>query len=166
MDDILGDLEEIVGDYGFDETVGTALAPMPRSGVARPGTAVLPDGRRVSNRKYSKSRIQVLPLSSPAAIAAGASSTFSTRPQCLFRAERWVVQDAAGAFTIQDLKIGKNSQLLNSGSVPSAVFGAGAFGVRLKCDTAAVAMDISTSVTNTSGAAASFVSALIGPSIE
>lgn len=167
--ELLGDLDEILGDGGgYEETVGAPMLPATRAGglygrpYALPGT-----GPAVASRGYSKGRSLVLPLSSNGTVAASATATITTRPQTLFRPERLVVQDSSGNFTINDLKIGKNSQFVAAGSLPSAVFAANAFGVRLKMDTCQVAMDVAINVTNNDGGAAhSFTAALIGPSVE
>lgn len=168
--ELLGDLDEILGDGGgYEETVG---APMPT--LARPVAGLygrpygLPgSGPSVASRSYSKGRSLVLPLSSSGTVAASTTTTITARPQTLFRPERLVIQDSGGNFTVNDLKIGKNSQFVAAGSLPSAVFAANAFGVRLKMDTCQVAMDVAINVTNNDGGAAhSFTSALIGPSVE
>lgn len=165
-DEVLGELDEILGDERYEETVG---APLP---VRYPGYG-MPPGMRVGSqtvvgsRAYSKGRQLALPIDSVTNVAASATAIITTRPQTLFRAERFVTNDPNGNFLINDIRVGKNSMFLNSGSIPAAVFAANAFGVRLKMDTAQVAMDISVSVTNTDGGAGHrFNGVIIGASVE
>lgn len=155
--EILGNLDEILGSARdwerYEETVGAGLA-------------TIPGGARLISRQPTKSRQQVLPLSSNGTIAASTQAQVSNQPQSVFRPERFIVSDSNNVFTIQDLKVGQYSQFLNAGSVPSALFGPGAFGVRLKMDTAQVSMFITAQVTNTdSGAAHAFTAAVVGPSV-
>lgn len=157
--EILGELDEILGSslYGprhFEETVGASLA---RS---------IPGGAQLMSRGPTKSRQQALPLSSTGNIAANTQTTVQNQPQVVFRPERLIITDANGNFTVQDLKVGKDSQFIASGTVPSAVFGAGAFGIRLKMDTCQVSMFVSVTVTNTDNANGhQFLGAVIGPTV-
>lgn len=159
---LAGDLDEILGDGVFEETVGapTALAPL------APRSAYAVQGRQVAARKYSKARQYTLPLSSTAKVTAATQQVITNAPQVLFRAERLVIADPNNYFTIQDLKVGKNSQFAAAGSVPSAVYANGSFGVRLKCDTCQVSMQVAITVTNTDNADHLFSAAVIGPAIE
>lgn len=100
-------------------------------------------------------------------IAANAATQIVSRPQVPFRPERFVVpSDIAGSFTIDDLKIGKDSQLVATGPIPARIFEEGSFGVRLQMDTAQVANDITVSATNVSLAAARFRAAMIGTAVQ
>lgn len=163
-----------------------AKRPMPRrpgTGLARPGfnaaavqkTALLnalmerraQAGAMLSERAPTKSREYPLGFVSAAALAAGASARITTRPQVPFRLDRLVVpSDLAGLFTIDDVKVGKNSQFAAEGSVPARIFQENAVGVCLKGDTAQISMDVTIVVTNISGAAAFFRAAIIGPAVE
>lgn len=103
----------------------------------------------------------------PDLVAAGAILTIITSPQIVFRPERFVVpSDIAGLFSLVDLKIGKNSQLASQNEIPCRTFDERGVGVTLKCDTAQISQQISVTVRNTSGAAATFTGCLIGESIE
>jgi hypothetical protein len=101
------------------------------------------------------------------AIAAGASVTIVSRPQVLFKGQRLVVpSDVAGDFSIDDVKVGKNSQFVAEGAIPARVLQENAFGVSFELDTAQISQDITLSVTNISGAARVFRAALIGRAAE
>ncbi len=115
----------------------------------------------------TKAREYPLGFASADTIAAGASSRITTRPQVPFRLDRLVVpSDIAGLFTIDDVKVGKNSQFAAEGAVPARVFQENSVGVCLKGDTAQISMDITLNVTNISGGASRFRAAVIGPAVE
>jgi hypothetical protein len=115
----------------------------------------------------TKSREWVLGFDSVVTIAAGAAATITQRPQVIFRPERLVIPGTiAPSFLVTDLRIGKNSQLLSAGALPAEVFSQNAFGVRLKMDTAQVAMDIVIVIQNISAGAVRFTVAMIGEAVE
>lgn len=156
-------VDELVGDdiIGDDEIVGSApiarLAPTPGS----------PQGSMLRTRAPSKGREYVMGFDSVTTVAAGATAIITTRPQVVFRPDRLVIPASiASSFLINDLKVGKNSQFVAATAVPAEAFTQGAFGVRLKLDTAQVSQDIILNVTNTSGGALRFTAALIGPAVE
>ncbi len=157
VDELLGD--DIIGD---DEIVGAGptlarLAPVPG----------YPQGQMLRTRAPTKGREYVMGFDSVATIAAGASAIITTRPQVIFRPDRLVIPASiASSFLLNDLKVGKNSQFVAATAIPAEAFTQGAFGVRLKLDTAQVSQDIILNVTNTSGGALRFTAALIGPAVE
>jgi len=124
-------------------------------------------GALLTERHPTRAREYPLGFVSAAAVPAGGFARITTRPQVPFRLDRLVVpSDLAGLFTIDDVKVGKNSQFAAEGSVPARIFQENAVGVCLKGDTAQVSMDVTLSVTNISGAAAFFRAAIIGPAVE
>ncbi len=155
-------VDELLGDdvLGAEELVGAALARL--SPV--PG---YPGGQTLRTRMPSKGREYVMGLDSVATVAAAATAIITTRPQVIFRPDRLVVPASiAASFLINDLRVGKNSQFVSATAVPAEAFTQGAFGVRLKMDTAQISQDIILSVTNISGGALRFNAALIGPAVE
>ena len=124
-------------------------------------------GALLKERQPTRAREYPLGFVSAAAVAAGASTRITTRPQVPFRIDRLVVpSDLAGLFTIDDVKVGKNSQFAAEGAVPARIFQENGVGVCLKGDTAQISMDVTLSVTNISGAASFFRAAIIGPAVE
>lgn len=114
-----------------------------------------------------KSREFPVGFDSVATIAAGATATLTQRPQIIFRPERIVVPAAVAAFfQIQDVKVGKNSQLVSAGAIPAATFSETAFGVRLKMDTVQISQDLILIVVNIDVAARRFLASMIGESVE
>lgn len=115
----------------------------------------------------NKSRIFPLGFQSDGTVAAGGSVTIVSRPQVLFRGERLVLaSDIAGSFTIDDVKVGKDSQFVAEGPIPGRVLQENAVGVGFQLDTAQISQDISIAITNISGAPATFRAALIGTAAE
>lgn len=153
------------GMYG-DSILGAAAAPqalVQQAALERK----LRQGTVLQQYNPMKGRQLILGFASTGTIAAGATVDIIQRPQLVFRPERVVVPAAIGAnFNIADIRIGKNSQFLSAGAIPGAVFSEGAFGVRLKMDTAQIAMDIDLRVTNISAGALNFFAAMIGDSVE
>lgn len=124
-------------------------------------------GALLHDRTPTKSREYPLGFASALPVPAGGSTRITTRPQVPFRLDRLTVpSDIAGLFTIDDVKVGKNSQFAAEGAVPARIFQENAVGVCLKGDTAQISMDVTISVTNISGAAATFRAAVIGPAVE
>lgn len=124
-------------------------------------------GALLKERQPTRAREYPLGFVSNGAVGAGASARITTRPQVPFRLDRLVVpSDLAGLFTIDDVKVGKNSQFAAEGSVPARIFQENGVGVCLKGDTAQISMDVTISVTNISGAASFFRAAVIGPAVE
>lgn len=158
VDELLGD--DIIGE---DEIVGAAPTRLAR---LAPGPGY-PQGQVLRTRAPTKGREYVMGFDSVVAVAAGAAAIITTRPQVIFRPDRLVVPASiAASFLINDLRVGKNSQFVAATAVPAEAFTQGAFGVRLKLDTAQVSQDIILNVTNTSGGALRFTAALIGPAVE
>ena len=67
-----------------------------------------------------------------------------TQPQTLYRGRRlFLIPSAAGVCVLQDLKVGKDSQLDNSEPVPAEMFAPLSFGGDMNIDTAQVSMIVS-----------------------
>jgi hypothetical protein len=115
----------------------------------------------------TRGREQALGLNSAAAVVAAATVVITARPQIVFRPDRFVVAATiAASFTINDLRIGKNSQFVSGGGISAEIYSSIAVGTKMKLDTCQTGQDVTLNITNTSGAALQFFSALIGPSIE
>ena len=96
-------------------------------------------------------------------ILAGASQDIQIQPQVDFRVERLIAANSlAPNFSIRDVKVGKDSQLVASGEIPAETFSNLSVGVGLKGDVCRVGQIITVSVVNTSGAPARFRGSLIG----
>lgn len=157
-DDSLEDLL-LAGDgmQGIDEQVRQqAIAQI----VAKNGL-VMRQQQPTSSRRFP------MGFESNGLVAAGTSVTIVSRPQVLFRGERLTVpSDIAGDFVLDDLKIGKNSQLVAEGAIPCRVLQENAVDAEMQLDTAQVSQDISLSVTNIAGADRTFRASLLGRAAE
>lgn len=121
------------------------------------------NGLMLKEVKPTKSRIFPLGFTSPAPVPAGASAVIIARPQVLFKGLRLVIpSDIAGDFTIDDLKVGKDSQFVAESSIPARILQEDAWGVLMQLDTTQIAQDVSIAVTNISGADRVFRAGLIG----
>ncbi len=160
VDEILGDMDEILGD----DIIGAAAPKAVAKLAASPG---YPGGQALRTRAPSKGREYVMGLDTVTTVAAAATAVITSRPQVVFRPDRLVIPASiASSFLVNDLRVGKNSQFVNATAVPAETFTQGAFGVRLKLDTAQVSQGIVISVTNVSAGALRFTAALIGPAVE
>lgn len=126
-------------------------------------------GLVVSQRAPMRAREYPLGFDSGAIlIPNNTSASITNRPQVVFRTERLVVpSDIGGGFVVDDVIVGKNSQLAsNTVGLPARIFDERSVGVRLAADTAQISQDITLKITNVSGAPARFRAAIIGPAVE
>ncbi len=155
---------------GYEEIIGAAPVGglMRRPIIARTGGLPgYPGGQSVAVRGPDKAREQFLGLDSVTTIAAAATVNVTSRPQVTFRPDRLVIAaTVAASFLINSFFIGRNNQSIGNVAVPAEAFTQGAFGVRLKLDTAQISQDVVLNVTNTSAGALRFNAVLIGPSVE
>ena len=142
------------------------------TGQCPPGTSLPPWGPggrvRFKDTPPTNSRELAIPFDSgPVLIPAGAAVTVSAQPQTKFRGERITIGNSISPnFSIDDLKVGKDSQFSSPGSHLAEVFSSTAFGVRMLLDTATPGILISFSVTNISGAGARFRATIFGLSAQ
>jgi len=158
LDNIVG-LDTIVGadDARAATSTNAAQATFPTNRA---------QGPRLVAQRLDEARELLLGFG-PTAIAGGGTSTFTTQPQLPFRPSRFVIpSNTVAQFSVNDLKIGKNSQFLSSNSVPAAVFSELAVGVALGLDTCNVGQQITVSITAIIGGPYTFAAALIGTSLQ
>jgi hypothetical protein len=99
-----------------------------------------------SDRKLLSGELEIL-------VPPGHTVNLTTRPQVVFRPEKLVLDDeSADHFQVYDVKVGRNSQFLSSYPMPGTLFKA-TTSPWLKMDTAQVSMDVTVTLTNTSGVA-------------
>jgi len=114
----------------------------------------------------TKARKQVLGMVSSGTIAAAGTATITARPQTFaFKPERVFIPATIGPdFTIQDIKVGNVSQLVQSGDLPAEAFSQTSFGVEMDMDTVQTSQDFIIQVTNISGGARTFRALILGRS--
>ena len=82
-------------------------------------------------------------------VPAGQTQGIEQKPQVLFRGERLAVPNSIVLnFDLEDIKVGKDSQLASPGSMPSECFSNLSVGVRMQLDTAEPGITITLLVTN------------------
>ena len=100
-------------------------------------------------------------------VEANISANINVQPQVIFCPERLVIPESiADHFVITDIKVGKNSQLVSTGSLPASVFTSRSGACRLKMDVAQISMMITVSIINTSKKGRSFQGTIFGPAWE
>lgn len=161
-DEIGDDVDRMLAGDEVGEDVGDNVSLARRRQAPRG-----PNTRQVNNRGYSKAREYPLGFSSNGTVAAGATVVITAQPQTMFRPLRLVIPSSiAPSFSIQDIKIGNQSQLVASGSIPAALYSELAVGARQRYDTANPGILISLTVTNNSAGPLLFSGAMVGDSIQ
>ena len=159
---------EFIGDDSGDDLMGASSRRRAKSNATKQALMRkrISAGALLRTLPPRSAREFVIGLGSTA-VPGLASINVGVQPQVIFRPERIVIPSTIAAdFLITDIKVGKNSQLVSPGAIPSVVFVENAFGVRLKMDTAQIAQFITISVTNQNPAARNFQGAIIGPAVE
>ena len=99
----------------------------------------------------------------PTTITAGTSLAIPSAPQNLFRPERLVIpSDIAFDLGLRDIKVGNQSQLVQSAEVPAALFSEVAINTGVTFDTAEVGNQVSVDMRNKSAADLEFSAGLVG----
>lgn len=124
------------------------------------------NGALLRSMNPTKARKQVLGMVSNGTIAASGSATITARPQTFaFKPERVFIPATVGPdFTIQDIKVGNVSQLVQSGDLPAEAFSQTSFGIEMDMDTVQTSQDFILQVTNISGGARTFRALILGRS--
>lgn len=167
---------EISGDdvdslLGYDTIMGNyaaLLGAAPASALKKAALARAAGGVSVKSAGPTQSRELPLGFDSVTDVTKATSARITARPQVTFRPDRLVVAAAiAEFFLIDDLKIGKNSQLTSGDSIPAEAFSNLSVGVGMQMDTANIGIDIVLSVTNIdAGLDHRFNGVLIGPAVQ
>lgn len=157
-------LNALVSGAGTSEIVGAsrgANAKKARAAAALRAIAMRNAGA-VVNQGLNKRRRYPLGFV-PTPIAAATAALVPAAPQNLFRPERLVIpSDIAFDFGVRDVKVGNQSQLVQSVEVPAAVFTEVSIDTNVTFDTAEVGNQISVDVRNKSVDEIEFSAALIG----
>jgi hypothetical protein len=101
-------------------------------------------------------------------VAASATQLVTSRPQILFRPERLIVPATVAAnFNIADIRVGKNSQFVQSTPIAASSFSEVAVGTDMRLDPCLPGNDITVSVQNTDAVTAhAFAGTMYGESID
>jgi len=154
--------EELIAGLGNTEIVGAA-APTPKMSVkaALQKIAMRNAGAVVKNALDRRRRY---PLGFvPTLVAGGTSALIPSAPQNLFRPERLVIpSDIAFDIGVVDIKVGNQSQLVQSVEVPGALFSEVAIDTNVTFDTAEVGNQVSVQARNKTLVGVEFTAGLIG----
>lgn len=138
----------------------TALAQIIQQKIAA-GSAL------VQQKGPTKARRWHIGFDSETDVLAGATRKITNDPQIIFKGQRLTVpSDFAGSFLIQDIVVGKTSQLAATGAVPARMYQETAFGNEFDLDTAQISQKITLIVENTSLAPTRFTAGMLGIAIE
>ena len=103
----------------------------------------------------------------PTPVNGNATLQQQRRPENIFRGDRLVIPATVGPnFSIQDLKVGKNSQFVDPNPIPAEAFAENAVNVAMSLDTCNVGQSITILALNTTANAATFKATLFGLSID
>src|SRR6185436_8423364 len=119
----------------------------------------------VKTHGYSKGRSQSLGFES-LGIAPNATVDVTANPQVLFKPKRLVYTGPTNTFVIQDVKIGRSSQFVASGSQPADAYPATSTVDNMELDTARPGVVITLRIQNVGGAAADFRATMFGQVAE
>lgn len=171
----LGSDIDILGDDDVGEALeilGAAKRRKKGGGLARAAQAVAAakqaGGVIVRTREPSEKRLLTLQVDSGAAlIAAAATQSLQIQSTGPFKAVQFLVDPTSAlSFLITDIKVGRKSQLMGTGSIPATMFSALNPSSRVEWDTAQTAEPLVITVQNNSAAAARFVGGLMGYTVE
>lgn len=171
-DDFLDSLVEggaadfLVSGDGSSEIIGAAAASAARANAAKKAAAMkqlaMRNAGAVVNRGLDRRRRYPLGFV-PTAVAAATTVQIPSAPQNLYRPERLVIpSDIAFDAGVADIKVGNQSQLVQSVEVPAALFSEVAINTGVTFDTAEVGNQVSVNIRNKSAAAFEFTAGLVG----
>ncbi len=170
-DDFLDSLIEgdptdfLIGGDGSSEIIGAAkraVAGAKMKKAAALKQLAMRNAGAVVNRGLDRRRRYPLGFV-PTAVAAATTVQIPSAPQNLYRPERLVIpSDIAFDAGVADIKVGNQSQLVQSVEVPAALFSEVAINTGVTFDTAEVGNQVSVNIRNKSAAAFEFTAGLVG----
>lgn len=158
---VSGDLDALISGDGTSEIIGAAASKNAKKKAALKQLAMRSAGAVV---KRGLDRRRRYPLGVvPTTIASGDTSTIPTTPQNLFRPERMVIpSDIAFDVGVADVKVGNQSQFVETSEVPGSLFSEVAINTGVTFDTAEIGNQISVAVRNKSLADVEFTAGFVG----
>lgn len=122
----------------------------------------------VKQNPLSLQRGSVLGFDSVSTIAGATTSTLTSRPQRVFRPERFIVTGATSQnFNMNNIRVGNDPQPCSTDAFPADAFDPDAWGALLRMDTATPALNVVLDVANITAATASrFRAMFTGTSLQ
>lgn len=153
-----------VAGLGDSEIIGNAGSPGARQARAKAAIRKIAMKNAAGVVQTGLNRRRRYPLGFvPTDIVTATSELIPAAPQNLYRPERLVIpSDIAFDIGVRDIKVGNQSQLVQSVEVPGAIFSEVAIDTDVAFDTAEVGNQVSVDARNKSGATVEFSAALIG----
>lgn len=160
-----GAADFLVSGDGSSEIIGAAAAQN-RTAAAKKAAALkqlaMRNAGAVVNRGLDRRRRYPLGFV-PTAVAAATTVQIPSAPQNLYRPERLVIpSDIAFDAGVADIKVGNQSQLVQSVEVPAALFSEVAINTGVTFDTAEIGNQVSVNIRNKSASAFEFTAGLVG----
>lgn len=158
-----GDFDDLISGDGTSEIIGKAVNKA-KANAKRAALAKLAMRSAGGVIKRGLDRKRRYPLGFiPTNILAGATSAVPSAPQNLFRPERLVIpSDIAFDLGVRDIKVGNQSQFVQSAEVPAALFSEVAINTGVTFDTAEVGNQVSVDMRNKSAGTIEFSAGLVG----
>jgi hypothetical protein len=163
---VSGELDALISGDGTSEIVGAAAAANAKAAAAKKKAALKTLAMRSAGAviKRGLDRRRRYPLGVvPTTITAGSTSTIPTTPQNLFRPERLVIpSDIAFDIGVADVKVGNQSQFVETSEVPGTLFSEVAINTGVTFDTAEIGNQISVALRNKSLSDVEFSAGFVG----
>lgn len=160
---VSGELEALISGDGTSEIIGAAAKA---NANAKKKAALKQLAMRSAGAviKRGLDRRRRYPLGVvPTTITAGNTQTIPTTPQNLFRPERLVIpSDIAFDIGVADVKVGNQSQFVETSEVPGTLFSEVAINTGVTFDTAEIGNQISVALRNKSLADVEFSAGFVG----
>jgi len=155
-------VEDLIAGLGNTEIIGAAAGTPRMSPKAALQKIAMRNAGAVIKTALDRRRRYPLGFV-PTIVPALTSALVPSAPQNLFRPERLVIpSDIAFDIGVVDIKVGNQSQLVQSVEVPGALFSEVAIDTNVTFDTAEVGNQVSVQARNKSGADIEFTAGLIG----
>ena len=159
---VSGELDALISGDGTSEIIGaSARSRNPKKNAALRQLAMKQAGAVIKRGLDRKRRYPLGVV--PTTVTSGSTATIPTTPQNLFRAERLVIpSDISFDIGVSDVKVGNQSQFVETSEVPGALFSEVAINTGVTFDTAEIGNQISLAIRNKSLADVEFVAGFIG----
>lgn len=157
---VSGHLDALISGDGTSEIIGAA----PKAAAKKKALKQLAMRSAGAVIKRGLDRRRRYPLGVvPTTITSGDTETIPTTPQNLFRPERLVIpSDIAFDIGVTDVKVGNQSQFVETSEVPGSLFSEVAINTGVTFDTAEIGNQISVQVRNKSLSDVEFTAGFVG----
>lgn len=158
---VSGELDALISGQGDSEIIGATASTNAKKKAALRQLAMRSAGAVV---KRGLDRRRRYPLGVvPTTITSGNTATIPTTPQNLFRPERLVIpSDISFDIGVTDVKVGNQSQFVETTEVPGALFSEVAINTGVTFDTAEIGNQISVALRNKSLSDVEFTAGFVG----